>query len=399
MNRQQQLQLLPENETDLRISGLKDAMRSAGVNTIVLCENTNLFYLTGRVFCGYSIYNIDTDKLYFFVKRPVTFNGENIIQIRKPEQIAENLHSLGLKSLGNVALELDSTSFSATTRLAKALGVTNFENADSIMRVVRARKTPMELDMIRHSGICHERVYRMIPRLYTEGMTDIELQIEIERASRLEGCLGIFRVAGNDMELYMGNILAGDNADAPSPYDFAMGGAGADPSLPVGADGTIIRPGQSVMVDVNGNYTGYMTDMTRTFTTGELPDKAYRAHEVSRAICHELASMGKPGIEARSLYDKALSIAKNAGLEHYFMGHRQHAGFVGHGLGIVINENPVIAPRSKDILEPGNVIALEPKFVIPNIGAVGIENTYIVNENGAMECVTNAPEQILTLGD
>ena len=78
------------------------------------------------------------------------------------------------------------------------------------------------------------------------------------------------------------------------------------------------------------------------------------------------------------------------------MGHRQHAGFVGHGVGIEVNELPVIAPRSKDILEENNVIALEPKFVIPQVGAVGIENTYVVTNEG-MKSITNAPEEILSL--
>ena len=77
------------------------------------------------------------------------------------------------------------------------------------------------------------------------------------------------------------------------------------------------------------------------------------------------------------------------------MGHRQHAGFVGHGVGIEINELPVIAPRSRDILAAGNVIALEPKFVIPGVGAVGIENTYRVTDSGPMERLTDAPEEII----
>ena len=78
----------------------------------------------------------------------------------------------------------------------------------------------------------------------------------------------------------------------------------------------------------------------------------------------------------------------------YFMGHHQKAGFVGHGLGIEINELPVIAPRSRDILEEGNVFALEPKFVIPEVGAVGIENTYAITD-GRAKCLTLAPEQII----
>lgn len=103
-----------------------------------------------------------------------------------------------------------------------------------------------------------------------------------------------------------------------------------------------------------------------------------------------------PGVEAKALYEKALDMVKDRGLEAYFMGHRQHAGFIGHGVGIEINELPVIAPRSKHILEANNVIALEPKFVIPGTGAVGIENTYVITPTGA-RCLTNAPEEIRTL--
>jgi Xaa-Pro aminopeptidase len=96
------------------------------------------------------------------------------------------------------------------------------------------------------------------------------------------------------------------------------------------------------------------------------------------------------------MYEMAANMAKEAGLEKYFMGHTQHAAFCGHGIGIEINESPVIAPRSRDILAVNNAIAMEPKFVIPGIGAVGIENTYIITPECA-RCITNAPEEILPL--
>jgi Xaa-Pro aminopeptidase len=198
------------------------------------------------------------------------------------------------------------------------------------------------------------------------------------------------------MEIYMGNVICGENADAPSPYDFAMGGAGINPSLPVGCNGTKTEQGMAIMVDVNGNYTGYMTDMTRVFSVGELDELSIKAHKCSRRICLELSKMGQPGIEAKALYNRAIEIVTEEGLDHLFMGHRQKAGFIGHGVGIEINELPVIAPRSRDILAVGNVIALEPKFVIPSVGAVGIENTYVVTPNG-MECITHAPEEIINL--
>lgn len=397
MKRSNILQLLSADELALKLSRLKKLMAQDGIDAMLLTINANLYYMTGRVYGGYIYIHRDSDAPSYFVKRPVDLEGDGVIAIHKPENILEKLQRHSLPMPKRLALEQDTLPYNAVLRLCRALGVStdDIANADALLRHARAVKTPGEIQMIASSGSCHEHVYRMIPRLYRDNMTDIELQVEIERVSRLEGCLGQFRINGNDMELYMGNVLAGDNADAPSPYDFAMGGAGADPSLPVGANGTIIRTGMTVMVDVNGNYTGYMTDMTRTFVLGDIPEEARRAHRLSIDICDTLAQMGRVGTAASAMYEKALEMAREAGLEHYFMGHRQHAGFVGHGVGIEINELPVIAPRSRDILEAGNVIAIEPKFVIPGVGAVGIENTYVVREDATMRCLTNAPTQLI----
>ena len=198
------------------------------------------------------------------------------------------------------------------------------------------------------------------------------------------------------MELFMGNLLTGDNADVPSPYDFAMGGAGLDLSLPVGCNGSTISPGHTVMVDMCGNFTGYMTDMTRVFYVGRLDETAAKAHQLSIDIHHRLAKEFHAGCEAKRMYEVAMEMVTAAGMDDYFMGHTQKAGFIGHGVGIEVNELPVLAPRSRDVLEEGNVIAIEPKFVIPHVGAVGIENTYVVR-NDRLECITNAPEEITEL--
>lgn len=391
--------LLGAEEQSLRLARLFTAMRQAGIEAAVIHSNSNIYYLTGRVFRGYLYIRLDAEPVYF-VRQPSTLKarpGEILHHIRKPEEMAPLLAQDGIPVGAEVALELDSVTFSEATRVAKAMGMpAPTQNISPCLRYARAVKTKREQELLKFAGEKHSLVYSRIPHLYQEGMSDIEFQIEIERASRLEGNLGIFRIGGGEMELFMGNVLTGDNADTPSPYDFAMGGAGADPSLPVGADGTIIRPGYPVMVDVSGNFTGYMTDMTRCFYVDNLKPEAFKANELSIAICDELAGMMKPGAKAADLYNRALEMAKDAGMADYFMGHRSHAGFVGHGIAIEVNEAPVIAPRSKDILEAGNVIAIEPKFVIPGIGAVGIENTYIVREDGG-ESITTARQEPVKL--
>jgi len=250
--------------------------------------------------------------------------------------------------------------------------------------------------LIRRSGKLHAEVYSKIPKLYRPGMTDLELSIEIERELRLAGNLGLFRIFGQSMEIFMGSILAGDNGCEPSPYDFALGGKGLHPSIPVGANNSILSSGMSVMVDACGNFTGYVTDMTRTFSVGKLAEKAYRAHQVALEIQDTIEQMMRPGVVCEDIYNRSLEIAKSNGLDDCFMGSRQQARFVGHGVGIEINELPTLSARSRMELEPGMVLAVEPKFTIEKSGAVGIENTFTITATGN-EKLTQLNEEIVDL--
>lgn len=252
----------------------------------------------------------------------------------------------------------------------------------------------MEVIMFRRAAAAHAKAYQQIPSVYREGMTDMELSIEIERLMRLQGCLGIFRVFGQSMEIFMGSVLTGDNAATPSPYDFALGGQGIDPALPGGVNGTLLSKGQSVMVDLGGNFNGYMCDMSRVFSVGKLTDEAYAAHQVCLDIQEEVANMAKPGVVCEDLYNKAIDMVTKAGFADNFMGIEQKAKFIGHGIGLEINEAPVLAPRVKQELEPGMVFALEPKIVLPGVGPVGIENSWAVTAEG-VEKLTLCNEEII----
>ncbi len=383
------------NELRLRWKNLQTQMQKTSTQGLFVSSNVNLYYVSGRVFSGYTYLPAEGDPL-FFVRRPVGLSGSGVIYIRKPEEIGSYFQEHGIAFPKTLALETDSISYNEYQRYEAIFHPEAIQNGSALLRSVRNLKTDWEIEQIRRSGKLHTQVYETIPSLYRPGMTDIELSIEIERQSRLAGSLGLFRIFGQSMEIFMGSLLAGDNADNPSPYDFAMGGAGQDPSLPVGGNGTPLKEGMAVMVDMGGNFTGYTTDMSRVFSIGTLSELAYRAHDCSLAIQHEIEHMAKPGTPAKDLYNKALEVATEAGLADYFMGHNQKAGFVGHGIGIEINEGPVLAPRAKDILAPGMVFALEPKFVIPGVGAVGIENSFVVRENG-LEKLTLCEEKILNL--
>lgn len=389
--------LLKEDEQQLRLSRVKAALAETGAEGMLISDFANLFYIGGRVFCGWVYVSTSLEKPIYFLRRPDDLRGENgekVYKIRKVEEIPALLkEALGAmpKTMG---LELGISTYSEVMRQSKAFEGVKITDCTGVMQTAREVKTKTQIELLRLSGEHQALVYHQIPKLYKDGMSDIELQIEIERAMRLEGSLGQFRISGKSMEIFMGVVLTGENGDNLSPYDFALGGAGLNPSLPVGADGTIIKPGNTVLVDMGGDFNGYMTDMSRVFALGDIPEISRKAHQVSVDIHHRVADEMRPGMEARLIYEMAKEMAEKAGLGEYFMGHRYHAGFVGHGLGIEINEKPVLAPRSKDILQVGNVIALEPKFVIPHVGPVGIENTYYMSEDGRLECLTQAPEGI-----
>lgn len=379
-------------EIQSRVTTISALLAKNDIDAILFSDNVSLYYTSGRVFAGFT-YITASGEVMYFVRRPIGFDdAPHVHYIRKPEMIPALLPECPKR----LALKLDVTTVSEYRRLQNVFPEAEIVDCSAMMRAVRSVKSPFEQELLKVCGKHHEAAYRAIPSVFRPGMTDVQFQIEIERLLRQEGCLGLFRVQGGSMELFMGNILVGDNADSPTPYDFAMGGAGVDASLPVGASGELIAEGKTVMVDACGNFNGYMTDQTRCFCLGAVSDIAQKAHRVSIDINHRIAQFGE-GTPAKSLYEMACAMVEENGLLDYFMGYSQKAGFIGHGLGIEINEAPVLAPRSKDVLQAGNVVAVEPKFVIPGVGAVGIENTYIVRQNH-MECITNAPEELLQLG-
>lgn len=375
------LQSDARSEFDLRIAKVREAMKAAGADAMLAAWTSNLFYLTGAVFRGYVYVPADADPVIFMIP-PVTAKSPDVRVIRKPEMIPGELNALSRTLPRVLAIETDDLAWGEVERLRAIFPDVRMVNGSEVMRNARMLKTEYEISRMREDGRRQAGVYSMIKHLYAEDMTDLELQIEIERLLRREGCLGYLRVAGRRMELNMGSVIAGPNADVPSPYDFSMGGAGYDPSLPVGASGMLLKTGMTVMIDMNGGFNGYQTDMTRCWAIGDVPELARRAHKCSIDILRDLEKFCVPGVEIGEMYRRAVKLADDAGLRDYFMGHAAHVAFIGHGVGIELNERPVIMDRNKTRLQDNMTLAIEPKFVIPQTGAVGVENTYVVRPDG-----------------
>ena len=325
-------------ELKLRRDKIRVLMAQQEIDAALITCNVNLIYTYGRVVSGYLYLPLNAPAR-LFIKRPNNIEGEHIHSIRKPEQLPDLLKECGLPLPAKLMLEGDELSYTEYTRLAACFPETTVVNGTPLIRKARSVKTNIEIEMFRRSGIAHTKAYEQIPSVYRPGMTDRQLSIEIERLMRLEGCLGIFRTFGQSMEIFMGSLLAGDNATAPAPYDFALGGEGLDPSIPIGANGALLQPGQSFMVDMGGNFYGYMGDMSRVFSIGKLPEKAYAAHQTCLDVQAAVIEKAKPGAVCEDLYNTAIDIVMKAGFADYFMGVGQKAKFIGHGIGLEINED------------------------------------------------------------
>ncbi len=379
-----------EEEIAARIERIQGALRSG--EAVLVASNTNVFYTAGRFFRGYTYIHPGYAPVYFVI-RPTCLSGKSVVSIRKPEQIMAMLAQRGYPVPERIGLELGMLTYAEVERLKKCFSGCELFDATQTLRECRMVKSSYEIEQMRFDGKRQAAAYAKVPSIYRPGMTDLEFQIEIERLLRLEGALGRSRVAGSLMEINMGSVVAGDNADVAGPYEFTMGGAGVDVSLPVGANGTRLENGMAVMVDMNGCFNGYQTDMTRVWSIGKPSPLALKAHECSIKIMRHLERMALPGVEVAEMYSQALAIVEENGLKEYFMGYSQQAGFIGHGIGIELNEQPAITQKAKTILREGMTLAIEPKFVIPGVGAVGIENTYVVRNDG-LENLTQLDEEL-----
>lgn len=389
-------------ELSLRVNKLKAEMKVRGCTSLLLRSIPAHLYLSGSVFQGFTFVHQDLDYPVYFPDRPTDrlegLNQGLVHMIRKPEMIPSILtERFGLAIDEGTAVELGylpAAEFFRLQQLSPSCRVST-EDATDLLRVVRSIKTDEELRAIRKTAALHCEVIRVMPELYRPGMTDMQWQHEIEYQMRRRGSLGIFRAFGPRMEIFMGNLITGDNAQTPAPYDFAMGGGGV-PGMPFGANGTTIRPGMSVMVDMAGNFGTYLSDITRTFALGKISDTAMRAHHCAIELHEWFMERVHPGMPISDPYNHCMDVVAKEGLQEYFMGTEFQSKFVGHGLGLEINEPPVLTARWKGCFEPNMAIAFEPKFVIPGVGPVGVENTYIVTGSG-VENISPLPMEIISL--
>jgi Xaa-Pro aminopeptidase len=273
----------------------------------------------------------------------------------------------------------------------KILSDKEFVDITAVNREMRSVKSAWELEKMKQSGQKLCSVFAQVPEFLRPGMREIDLAAEFEYRARKLGNEGYVRMRAFNQELFQGLAVAGESAAQPGFFDGAVTGLGLSGASPHGASNAIIEGNVPILVDYTGVFDGYIVDMTRIFVFGALRPGLQKAFEAALAIQDYLEEHLKPGSDGAELFAGATALAEAAGLGANFMGAPgEQARFVGHGVGLELDEMPVLAQGFKIPLQLHQTIAIEPKFVLPGAGVVGIENTFAVGPEGGVRLTTLA---------
>jgi Xaa-Pro aminopeptidase len=230
-----------------------------------------------------------------------------------------------------------------------------------------------------------------------EGVSELEIDGHLGLIARREGHMGILRMRGWNQEMTHAHVLSGDSGSVVTFLNSPHGGSGNTPAMAQGASFRRIRKNEPIGIDYGVGINGYLADQFRTLVIGELPPDLAKAHQCSKEIHELFLREAKAGVPCPDLYVMSRDFASQAGLGEYFMGHGEgQVRFIGHGLGLEIDEFPVIAPAFEEELAEGMVMAFEPKFVFPGKGVVGLEDDYVVTSSG-VERITLTEQELIRL--
>jgi Xaa-Pro aminopeptidase len=374
-------------------------MEKQGIDFSIILQNVDLFYFAGTVQKGVLVVSVDHGAFLFIernVERAAVETGLEIIPIKRDKDVIEILMSKGMLK-GKWGMELDVVPVSVFERWKSFLGFEDAIDAWPLIRDLRIVKSPFEIEQVKRSGSVCDHVFKKANDVVREGAREVDIAALLEAEGRRVGHQGFLRMRGLNQEMMNLYITHGRSGTIPSSGDVPIAGAGVTHAIAQGPSLNKVERGVPVVIDYGGGYNGYITDETRAFVVGELKERFRKPYEVAKEIVEDATIFGKEGIDGTELFNRAEAKAKKAGLDEYFMGFGPgKVSFVGHGLGLEINEMPVITPRHHIILQEGMVFAFEPKFIFPGEGAIGIEVDYIVRKD-KLERVTRTPIDLVTL--
>lgn len=384
---------VPADELSARLTRLRCAMsqRDPDWSMIILDNKIDLYYFTGTMQEGALV--VTPQQAVLFVRRSFDCaRQESLFADIRPlgsfRSIAEAFPSIP----ASVYVAARTMTLQKLTLLQKYLPFTP-RPADDVLSGLRAVKSPYELDCMRRAGALHQQVLEEVaPALLRSGVSEARLCSEISVAMLDRGAMGISRFNQPAAEDVLGVASFSENSLHAAALDSPSGTVGTCIAMKsIGSSARALRQGDTVLLDIPCGMYGYHTDKSITFYYGSFRDHPQgdlirEAHAQCVFLEHEAAAMLRPGAVPSEVYEKLLACVDPA----FRNGFMNACKFIGHSIGLTMDETPVLARGFNSPLTAGMTLAVEPKIALEGIGLIGCENTYEIVSDGPAHSLTGA---------
>ena len=384
---------VPADELSARLDRLRHAMtqRDPAWSMMILDNKIDLYYFTGTMQEGALV--LTPGQAVLFVRRSY--------DCARQESLFDDIRPLGsFRGIAEAFPSIPETVYVATrtmtlqklTMLNKYLPFTP-KSADDVLAQLRSVKSQYELDCMRQSGRLHQQVIEQIaPALLRSGVSEARLCSEVCTAMLERGTMGISRFNQPAAEDVLGVASFSENSLRAAALDSPSGTVGTCIAMKsIGSSERRLREGDVVLLDIPCGMHGYHTDKSITFYYGELArhpqgDLIRAAREQCIFLENEAAAMMKPGAVPAEIYEKLLTCVDPV----FRSGFMNACKFLGHSIGLTMDETPVLAKGFTTPLVSGMTLAVEPKIALDGIGLIGCENTYEIVPQGPARSLTGA---------
>lgn len=404
---------VPITELNSRLERFRIEMNSANPEweIAVIFSKINQYYFTGTMQDGMLLIPRNAEAVYWVRRSYERAFDESLFPVIKPmESFRDAATSVethgGASQYGGaslpdtVYLETEIVPLALLQRFQKYFPFANVKPLDLQISAVRAIKSSYELSLMEQSGKIHQHVLEdIVPSMLREGINEADFASELYTIMVKEGHHGMSRFSMFDTQAVLGQIAFGESSIYPTAFNGPGGNYGMSPAIPmIGSRERKLRHGDLVFVDIGCGVDGYHTDKTLVYMFGApLSDVAISAHYQCVEVQNRTAAMLKPGAIPSEIYNTIME-SLSPEFQENFMGYgSRKVKFLGHGIGLTIDELPVIAQGFDEPLQEGMVFALEPKKGIKDVGLVGIENTFIVTPEGG-RCITGTHPGLIKVG-
>jgi Xaa-Pro aminopeptidase len=379
--------LTPLSEIQTRVRSAGQALAQAGLDAALIVDPVDLFYYSGTMQAGHLLLSPDREPLLMIRRDPDRAKAEsplaNVVELAGYSA----LPSLAADHLGRlpdrIGLEFDILPIALFQRYQNLWPQAEWVDVSPAILNQRSIKSDWEIGWMRRAGELGRRVYGRAPEFIRPGRTEMDVAGLMTAEAYRGGHQNMLRMRGFDGHMYSWHVISGKSGGVLSRIDAAFGGYGLSPAFPMGAGLKEIEAGEGVLIDFGLCLNGYQVDQTRMFSYGRPPERILAAYRALERIQELLETHLWPGAPARDLFRMAVDLAERLGFGDHFLGvPGRKVRFVGHGVGLEINEPPVLTESNDRPLASGQTVALELKMVFPGLGAAGLENTYAVRESG-----------------